>query len=45
VRTRENNPKLTQELKTHKVESILPSKIPVVMLINGLSASATEIVA
>lgn len=45
VRTRENDPKLTQELKTHKVESILKPKIPVVMLINNLSASATEIVA
>lgn len=45
VRTRQNDPKLTEELKTHKVEEILDQKIPVVMLINNLSASATEIVA
>ena len=45
VRTRENDPKLTQELKTKKGKFVQKSTIPVVMLINNLSASATEIVA
>jgi carboxyl-terminal processing protease len=45
VRTRENNVKLTQELKTKKSKQLIPSKLPIVMLINNLSASATEIVA
>ena len=45
VRTRENDPKLTQELKTKKGKFVQKSTLPVVMLINNLSASATEIVA
>lgn len=45
VRTRQNDPRLTEELKTQKIEKILDQKLPVVMLINNLSASATEIVA
>ncbi|GAB0175268.1 MAG: S41 family peptidase [Candidatus Altimarinota bacterium] len=45
VRTRQNNPKQTEELKTHKTPKLFREDLPVVMLINSLSASATEIVA
>lgn len=45
VRTRENDPNKTEELKTHKTPKLFKENLPVVMLINNLSASATEIVA
>lgn len=45
VRTRQNDPKKTEELRTYKTKNIIKENVPVVMLINNLSASATEIVA
>jgi carboxyl-terminal processing protease len=45
VRTRQNDPKLTEELLTHSVDLKIDKNLPIVMLINTLSASATEIVA
>lgn len=44
VITRENNPKKTVEIHT-KQTKFTNSTIPIVMIVNGLSASATEIVA